>query len=498
MNITKIKRIPNTALLFVLLAPLAIAYYASYVFNPENMGNEYLYLLQLFADSIAIIVVGSLWLTILLDLLQPDYHRRELQYQKSWLTEYKPTVDILIPTANEPFAIVENTAKRAFEMDYLYKTIYILDDGNSMELKELANTLQAVYLQRKEKHFAKSGNLNSGLDICDGEFFAVFDADHAPKESFLQELLPFFQNKNIALVQTPQHFINKNNFIASGTAQAQELFYKYIQPAKNSYNSSFCVGTNMIYRRSAIDEIGGIAKRTHSEDIWTTILLHEKGYESIFYNKILAVGRAPETIASFFRQQNRWARGGFSLFFIHNPLFRKGLSLDQKLQYFFSNIHYFSGFAILIYLTLPLFYLLFGELPLNVKQNHEWLIHYIPFFITIYFLPFFLLGNLRLATISTSLASFSPYLDAFFSVITHNNYQWVATESRNTKISFIAGDIWPHVFIISLSLFAIPVGWYNEKDFFVTAATTVWVLINAGFLLLFIKHGSSEKLQNNL
>lgn len=489
MNITKIKRIPNTALLFVLLAPLAIAYYGVYVFNPENMGNEYLYLLQLFADSIAIIIVGSLWLTILLDLLQPDYHRRELHYREEWLKEYKPTVDILIPTANEPFVIVENTIKRAFEMDYPYKKIYILDDGNSKKLKILASRLDAVYLQRKQKHFAKSGNLNYGLETGKGEFFAVFDADHAPKKSFLTELLPFFQNKNIALVQTPQHFINKENFIASGTAQAQELFYKYIQPAKNSYNSSFCVGTNMIYRRSAIDEIGGIARQTHSEDIWTTILLHEKGFESIFYNKILADGRAPETIPSFFRQQNRWARGGFSLFFIHNPLFLKGLSIDQKLQYFFSNIHYFSGFAILIYLTLPVIFLLFGELPLNVTKSSEWLIHYIPFFITIYFLPFFLLGNLKLSTISTSLASFSPYLHAFFSVITHNNYRWVATESRSTKLTFIASDIWPHIFIVSLSFFAIPVGWYNEKDFFVTTATTMWVLINAGLLLSFIKHG---------
>lgn len=494
MNITKIKRIPNTALLFVLLAPLAIAYYGSYVFNPANMGNEYLYPLQLFADTIAIIVVGSLWLTILLDLLQPDYHRRELQYRKSWLDEYKPLVDILIPTANEPFAIVAHTARKAAAMDYPYKTLYILDDGNSDELKELSSQLGAVYLQRKEKHFAKSGNLNYGLEICRGEFFAVFDADHAPKQTFLTELLPFFQNETIALVQTPQHFVNKNNFIASGTAQAQELFYKYIQPAKNSYNSSFCVGTNMIYRRSAVDEIGGIAKQTHSEDIWTTILLHEKGYESIFYNKILAEGRAPETIASFFRQQNRWARGGFSLFFIHNPLFRKGLSIDQRLQYFFSNVHYFSGFAILVYLSLPVFYLLFGELPLDGEKSSEWLIHYIPFFITIYFLPFFLLGNLKLSTISISLASFFPYLQAFFSVITHNNYKWVATESRNTKLSFIAGDIWPHVFIISLSFFAIPVGWYNEADFFITAATTMWVLINAGLLMLFIKNGTGTEL----
>ncbi len=493
MRITKIKRIPNTALLFVLLAPITIVYYAMYVLNPANIGNIYLYPLQLFADMIAIFIVGSLWLTILLDLLQPEYHKKEIKYRGEWLMEHRPTIDVLIPTANEPYEIVANTIKKAYMMDYPYKKLYILDDGNSEKIRTLAESLRITYIQRSQKHFAKSGNLNNGLQFCKGEFFAVFDADHAPKQLFLKQLLPFFQNKNIALVQTPQHFTNTDNFIASGTAQAQELFYKYIQPAKNSYNSAFCVGTNMIYRRAAIDSIGGIAARSHSEDIWTTILLHEQGYESIFFNQILAEGRAPETITTFFRQQNRWARGGFSLFFTHNPIFIKGLSIDQKLQYFFSNIHYFSGFAILTYLLLPIIYLLFGMLPLNVSESNVWLIHYIPFFVTVYFLPFFLLGSLKASTISTSLASFAPYLSAFFAVITNNSYTWVATESKSKKFTVIAQDIWPHIFIIALSLFAIPVGWYNEADFFTTLATTVWVILNAGFLILFIKNGGESK-----
>jgi cellulose synthase (UDP-forming) len=493
MRITKIKKIPNTALLFVLLAPFTIVFYAIYVFNPVHIGNPYLYPLQLFADTIAIIVVGSLWLTILLDLLQPEYHKQEITYRNEWLDSSHPKVDILIPTANEPYEIVANTIYKANAIIYPYKKIYILDDGSSEKLKELAASINATYIRRTEKNAAKAGNLNNGLQYCMGEFFAVFDADHAPKPDFLTSLLPFFENKNIALVQTPQHFINTENFIASGTSQAQELFYKYIQPAKNSYNASFCVGTNMIYRRSAITEIGGITAKSHSEDIWTTILLHEKGYESVFYNRVLAEGRAPETIRSFFRQQNRWAQGGFSLFFTHNPLFVKGLSLDQRLQYFFSNIHYFSGFAILIYLVLPILYLLFGIIPLDVQESHVWLMHYIPFFITIYFLPFFLLGNLKLSTISTSLASFAPYLKAFFATITNHNYNWIATESKSNKFSFIAQDIWPHVFIIALSFFAIPVGWYDERDFATTLATTVWVLLNAGFLILFIKNGGETQ-----
>src|SRR5579864_2184963 len=103
MNMKPIKpsRIHNTALFFILFAPLAIMFYASYLFNPNNMGNVWLYLLQLLADTIAIANVGILWLTILLDMMQPDYHKRDIGYDKEWINKHNLSVDVLIPVANE-------------------------------------------------------------------------------------------------------------------------------------------------------------------------------------------------------------------------------------------------------------------------------------------------------------------------------------------------------------------------------------------------------------
>src|SRR5258708_1607836 len=490
MKQIKTEHIHNTALLFILMAPFAIVYYGSYLFNPANSGNIFLYIFQLLADTIAIVNLGTLWLTILLDLIQPEYHKRNLKYDKVWIEKEQLSIDILIPVANEPFAIIEKTITAAVSIEYPHNT-YVLDDGNAAEVKKLAEKLGIIYLARPHyaKAYAKSGNLNYGLKHAKADFFAVFDADHVPEKTFLTELLPFFQNKKVALVQTPQHYVNTDNFIASGTAQAQEVFYKYVQPAKNSYNASFCVGTNMIYRRSAIEAIDGIARVDHSEEVWTTIRLHEKGYESVFYNKILAKGRAPETIPAFFSQQNRWARGGFSLFLTHNPLFIKSLTTDQKLQYFFSNIHYFSAFSILTYLLFPIIFLLFGIYPMNVNHSQEWLIHFLPYFITIYFLPLFLLVSFRLSTIFTSIASFEPSIKAFFSVALKNKYTWIATESKKKQFNVILTEIWPHLFIIVLSLLSIVVGWYNVTDFTLTIVTTFWVLLNAYFMFIFIKNG---------
>lgn len=490
MRLTKTKRIENTALLFILIVPFTITFYASYIFNPVHAGNTLLYLLQMLADIIAIATVSTLWITILLDLIQPEYHKRNHKFDSEWLKKSKPTVDVLIPVSHEPIEFIEKNAKACMELEYPHET-WILDDGNSEEIKKLASKLKVKYIARpkEEKGFAKAGNINYGLKQCHGEFFAVFDADYVTEKSFLVELLPFFENKKVALVQTPQYYTNTDNFIASGTAQSQEIFYKYVQPAKNSYNASFCVGTSMIYRRSAINDVGGIAMVDHSEDIWTTILLHEKGWESIFYNKVLARGRAPETIGAYFRQQNRWAQGGFSLFFRHNPLFIRSLSVDQRVQYFFSNLHYFSGFAIMIYLVLPIIYLLFGLHPMDIKHGEGWLVHYIPYFLTVYFLPWFLLGSLKMSTIATSMASFFPYIKAFFAVAFKSDYTWVATESMKKSFRPVMVDIWPHIFLISISILSLVVGWYSPTDMTTTLVTSFWVLMNAYFLFEFIKKG---------
>lgn len=487
-------QIHNTALFFILAAPFTIFYYAIYVFNPANAGNIYLYVLQVFADVIAIAVVSSLWITILLDLIQPEHSKRKIVHNVSWIKENNITVDVYVPIAHEAFDVVIKTITKAMQMDYPHTT-YVLDDGHSTKVKEFCQSNEIVYLQRgaRNKKFAKSGNLNYGLSHGKADYFAVFDADHVPKKDFLTQLLPFFENDKVALVQTPQFYENTEKFIPSGTAQAQEIFYQYIQPAKNSYNASFCCGTNMIYRRSAIDEIGGIASLDHSEDIWTTILLHEKGFESVFFNKILAIGQAPETISSFFRQQNRWARGGFSLFFLRNPLFSTKFTFDQRLQYFFSNLHYFSAFTILIYLLLPIIYLLFDLHPMDILHNSGWLIHYVPYFLTVFLLPLFLLRKFKLATICISIASFAPYLNAFVASAFQQNYKWSSTGSGGSRYSPVMLSVFPHVFIVLLSFLAIIVGWYNPTDVVTTAVTTFWVLINAYFLIVFLVKGILKK-----
>lgn len=482
------KRIPITAILFLFIAPLVVAHYASFVFNPENMSNPVLYALQVFADIIAMSVMLSLWVTIFMDVFVEKHHRIHSQKAELFM-EKQPTIDVFITSAGEPDEVIEKTVRAAAAMDYPHNT-FLCDDGKSEYLRALCKRLGIQYITRFNRNFAKAGNVNNALRYSQADFFVIFDADQVPTQDFIIKLLPYMANDDVGMVQSPQHFSNTHQFIALGTSQAQDVFYQYLCPAKNISNSAFCVGTNMIFRRDAIDQVGGIAEIGHSEDIWTSRLLHERNWKTIFVNEVLASGIAPATISAFFKQQLRWAKGGLSMLFLRNPLSSAKLTLDQRIQYFTANMFYLVGFSILIYISFPLLYLLFGISPINASSTLEWLSHYLPYFGLYYSLSWLLLGRIEMATVSTSIASFWPYILAFFSIVFNTKFTWTATTSKSSNTFVIMNWIWPHVFIIVLTLLALVVGWFEPQQYSDTLVSSAWAIWNMYLLLLFI---SGEK-----
>ncbi|MEI9966273.1 MAG: glycosyltransferase [Candidatus Moraniibacteriota bacterium] len=468
----------NTTTIFLFAAPLVVVLYGSFVFNPENADNIVLYVIQVIADIIAIAALLGLWITVLLDVVIEKHHRSYLVDKGAFLINRHPTIDVFVTTYGEPIDIIRHTVQAAVDLDYSHTT-YVLDDGQSEDVRQAALEFGAEYIGRIERQHAKAGNVNNGLKHATGEFFIIFDADQVPKKDFITKLLPYMANNRLAMVQSPQYFANTHSFIAAGTAQAQEVFYRYVCPAKNISNSAFCVGTNMIFRRRAIDEIGGIALN-NSEDIWTSFLLHEKGWHTLFINEVLAVGQAPSTIVSYFKQQRRWAKGGLGMLLTSNPLRSKKLNLDQRIQYFFSNTYFLVGISILAYLLFPILYLLFGIKPLDTENGFVWVLHYVPYFALYYALTWLFLGRLYLATLATAVASFYPYLLALISVAFQTEHKWIATTSQKSYDDLFMKWAWPHVLLILLGIFSLFVGWYEPLNFWCE------VLINTYLLYLFL------------
>jgi cellulose synthase (UDP-forming) len=279
-----------------------------------------------------------------------------------------PTVDIMIPTFNEPLEIVRYTVLAAQEIDWPTDrlTITILDDGDREHFKKFAAEAGVGYIARTEHSGAKAGNLNNAIDQHLGEYVAFFDCDHVPTRSFLQLTMGwFFADPNLALMQTPHHFYSPDPFERNlnqfrTTPNEGSLFYGIVQDANDLWNATFFCGSCAVIRRTALEEIGGIAQDTVTEDAHTSLRLQRAGWNTAYINIAQAAGLATETLAGHVRQRIRWARGMAQILRTDNPLFGRGLRISQRLCYLNATLHYLYGIPRILFLTAPLLYLIFG------------------------------------------------------------------------------------------------------------------------------------------
>jgi cellulose synthase (UDP-forming) len=279
-----------------------------------------------------------------------------------------PTVDLLVPTYNEPLHVVQATIIAAKAIDYPAEKmrVILLDDGRRAEFREFAAQVGVEYIARENNVHAKAGNINHALRELSGEFVAIFDSDHVPARSFLQMTLGWFlSDSRLGVVQTPHHFYSPDPFERNlgqfrRVPNEDELFHRLVQDGNDLWNASFFCGSCAVLRRSALDEIGGIAVETVTEDAHTALRMHRLGWNTAYINIPQAAGLATESLAAHIGQRIRWARGMSQILRVENPLFASGLSLSQRLCYFNATTHFLFALPRLIFLTVPLVYLLLG------------------------------------------------------------------------------------------------------------------------------------------
>ena len=285
---------------------------------------------------------------------------------------HHPNVDIFVTVVDEPLAILRRTLIGCVHQDYpkdCYR-VHVLDDGQRDEIQALAKSLNCGYIRRPDREHAKAGNLNHALQETSGEIVAIFDVDHVPTSSFLKDTVGFFQDEQVAFVQTPHHFYNpdvfqKNLQLDGVLKNEQSLFYRVLQGGRDRHNSAFFAGSCGLFRRRVLVEIGGFRTETVTEDIHTSMVIHARGYRSCYLNKVLAVGLMPETFESSMKQRIRWAIGHVQIFFQTNPFTMRGLTLAQRLGYFASIFYFLHGLPRIVCLIAPLFALLLGIIPVT-------------------------------------------------------------------------------------------------------------------------------------
>ncbi|TFC04622.1 glycosyltransferase family 2 protein [Cryobacterium mannosilyticum] len=285
-----------------------------------------------------------------------------------------PSVDVFIATYNEPVSMLRMTIAGAVSMRYPRDAvrIYVCDDGGRDEVRQLAEQYGATHITREDHAHAKAGNLNNALGLSEGELIVTLDADMVPRPDFLEHTVGRFQDERLGFVQSPQAFYNEDPFqynLFSGKAlpNEQDFFMRTLQGGKSRFNAVMYVGSNTVFRRTALETVGGFAVGVITEDLATGMLIQAAKYRTEFVPEIIAAGLAPENLADMLKQRDRWCRGNIQTARKWNPLTLPGLTPMQRWLYSDAVVYWYFGVFKLIYILAPILFLLFGVTALDTS-----------------------------------------------------------------------------------------------------------------------------------
>ena len=406
---------------------------------------------------------------------------------------YAPQVDVFITVAGEPVEIVEETLRAAVGMDYPNFTVSILNDGfvakkdNWQEIETLAKQYGANCITRRVPGGYKAGNINNALAQTNGTLVAIFDADHVPYKSFLQKTVPYFGGTNVGFVQTPQYYKNYGkNFVTQSSWEQQELFFGPICKGKNRLNSATMCGTNMLISREAITAVGGMCTESIAEDFITGMFIHELGYGSVYVPEVLAEGLATEDLSTYSKQQFRWARGALDMLFSYNPLFSRGLTWQQKIQYIASASFYLSGTVVVMDAILPLCFFYFGQVPLHISGMLLATIFLPYLFLTLYTIQRTTNFTFTFRSLAFSTGAYTIHLSALLATIMGRRSAFTITSKRQVEGNFIS---LVRVHIIYITAVVIGVGYAFVREGLDPSLINniAWGSINAALMIPFIR-----------
>lgn len=349
-------------------APL-IVFYLYWLLDPARIGQPVLFALLIGAELLNVIQAAGFWWTCASERIREP------------LAPTRPVaVDVLIPRYDEPIEVVGLTVIAAAGLRGDDVRVWLLDDGDSDEMRRLAETQGVGYLRRPVHDHAKAGNINHALELTDAPYVAVIDCDHVVLPEFLEATLGHFEDdERLAFVQTPQYYANGYQPGVPGAAWHQQtLFFGAIARGKDGIGATFCCGTNVVFSRAALEDAGYFPTRSVTEDFELSITLHSRGWHTAYLPKVLAAGLGPEDMAAYTTQQLRWARGCLSAL---PRILSARLPWRLRAQYLLSGVYWLSGWTVLIYMSFPVVRILGGVQPLDHLTAPVFLLHFAPYFL---------------------------------------------------------------------------------------------------------------------
>lgn len=394
-----------------------------------------------------------------------------------------PAVAAVVPTYGEPVDVLERTVASLKKLHYPRHLLAIVvsDDGRRAEVRRMAER-HGVYYHPGPQKDAKAGNLNAALRFIEqvfpqAELILTQDADEVIHPTFLEKTVGYFNDPAIAFVQTPKEAVAPPG---DPFGTRDRMFFDVFQVGRNGYNAAFACGSGVLWRMDAIRSIGGFVTWNVVEDLTTSYWLHSRGWRSEYHNEKLSIGLAPDDIPGLLKQRGTWAIDTWRLFLFDNPLFKRGLTLAQRSQYFELGLFYvMSSFFMPLLMLVPAVSLLTGEfIPINGSALFPW--------ITINVLYYVVLSRgqslFMLRMWQYWIGHWPTYFKAF----------WIALGSRRKKPKYVVtrktrdSGFYPHLLWMQFAYVLIGLVAVAHSLFGQTGSDLGSLLTNAAIVLFFI------------
>ena len=414
--------------LLVACALTAAVWYFGWLLMPGRVGNPWLYGLLVAAELFNVVQALGFWWTLL--------HDRPARRVPA--PPPGARVDVLVPRYDEGVDVVGPVLAAATRLRGAEVTVHLLDDGDDPAMAALAARHGVRYVTREQHDGAKAGNINHALrrlaGDAGGDYVLVLDCDHVPHPDLLLRTLGHFAEPDVAFVQTPQYYANTDQSPVAAAAWAQQaLFFGCIARGKDDLGAMFCCGTNVVFRRAALDEVGGFPQHSVTEDFELSLVLHQRGWRSAYVPEVLVQGLGPADMASYVSQQLRWARGCLSAI---GRAARARLPWRVRAQYLLSSMYFLSGWTLLVYVSLPIIRVLTGEQAVAAATADSFLLHFAPYFLlAITTVALGGAGSYTFAAFALAAASFWIHVLASLQTLTRRKGRFVVTPKEG-------GELW--------------------------------------------------------
>lgn len=334
---------------------IALGAFFLWLVHPDRRGDAWLFwplVLALFYRALS-------WLFEWCNYVRPKFEAF-VPPRRDW------TVDVFTTACpDEPRGMILRTLRAMKAIRYPHRN-FLCDEGDDPILREACRELGISHVTRAVKKDAKAGNINHALARATGEIAVVLDPDHEPSPYLLERVLGHFEDPGVGFVQSVQAYRNQSDsFVADGAAKQTYLFYGPIMIGMNAYGTTQAIGANCVFRRAALDSIGGHAAGL-AEDMHTTICLYGAGWRSVYVPEVLTRGLVPATLSAYCKQQLKWAYGSFELLLRHLPRHFSRLTAWQRIHYVFAPLYFLRGLFGLINIVVPIACLTFGGVALRI------------------------------------------------------------------------------------------------------------------------------------